>query len=751
MPATNEAYVNFTGGEYTPLLDARADWQKYKNGARIMKNFVPLIWGAATRRPPTRFVAEVKDSSKRTGLIPFQYSTLTNYMIEAGDLYFRFYKDKAQIYDATDTIDGATQTNPVAITANGHPFSNGNQVVATDAGGMTEINNRRFTVASAAANTLELSGLDGTGFDAFTSGGSLSRPYELATPFAQADLFDAAGRLKLNWTQSTDTMYLVHASYHPRKLTRSGHTSWAIAEIDFIDGPYLAERSDLTITPSGTTGSVNLTASAALWAATDVGRLVRLNHSSTWTWAKITAYTSTTVVVATIRSAATTAGATTSFRLGAWSATTGFPEAVVFHKERLFFAQGQRLDGSQAGNFETFTPGTADDDAVSYTLASDSVENIRHLVSARQLLVLTQGGEWTLGGTTAAEAITPTNVSALKQTRNGTILGIRPAQVENAVLFAQRSTRRFREFAYRFEADNYSAPDLNRFADHVGRGGFIACAYQAEPYSILWSARADGTLLSFTYQRVEDVVPWARHTLGGTAAKVEALSVIPTDDLSHGDNQDQLWLVVSRTIGGQTKRYVEVMDPFQIIIAEGEAEGTDTAPADLAFVDCLMSYSGVAATSITGLGPLIGEAIEILADAAEAPIATVSAKGRITLAASATEVRVGLGYTADLKPMKPEAPSSRGSGQAAQKRINDLAIRFYRTGTMQVGRSPATLKRIPFRNANDPTDAAVPLFTGDKSGAFFGTWDNAGDMYLRASGPLPCTVLGIFPEITVNG
>lgn len=87
--------------------------------------------------------------------------------------------DFIHIYDNSTAISitGATQANPCVISATGHGLSNGDIVELVSIGGMTELNNKFFIVASATANTFALTDLDGaninsTGYGAYTSGGS---------------------------------------------------------------------------------------------------------------------------------------------------------------------------------------------------------------------------------------------------------------------------------------------------------------------------------------------------------------------------------------------------------------------------------------------------------------------------------------------------------------------------------------------------------------------------------------------------
>src|SRR5512134_2236229 len=116
MPRATPIVNSFAGGEISPHLDARADLQWYYSSCRRLENMIPRAQGGALRRGGTRFVAEIKDSSKRAALIPFEFSTQQAYVIEAGDRYFRFYKDKGQIAapDVATTIANGSFASDIA-------------------------------------------------------------------------------------------------------------------------------------------------------------------------------------------------------------------------------------------------------------------------------------------------------------------------------------------------------------------------------------------------------------------------------------------------------------------------------------------------------------------------------------------------------------------------------------------------------------------------------------------------------------
>ena len=513
MARVHPFQTNFTAGELTPKLAGQIDFKKYNNGVETLENMTVFPQGGTTRRSGTRFVCEVKDSSKAVRLIPFEFNITQSYILEFGNLYIRFYKDNGQITESDKTITGITAANPAVVTSNSHGYSNGDHIWISSVVGMTELNGRRFTVANKTTNTFELSGVNSSGYTAYSSGGVANKVYEIATPYTDSQIFD------LQFTQSADIMYLVHPSHEPEKLSRTGHTAWTLADVDFQVGPFLdTNTTATTLTTSATTvgSGRTLTASASLFASTDVGRLVKLGDG----WGKITAYTSVTVVTWTITKAATGSGSIT-WSLGAWSDTTSFPQTVSFYEQRLVFAGStdypQTIWASQSGDYENFDVDDASaSDAFIYTIAANRVNLIRWLSPARDLVVGTAGGEFRVGRPTG-EPLKPDNVTITQQTTYGghTTQAI---QIGNAVMFVQRQKRKVREFAYRFEDDAYAAPDMTLLAEHITEGGIDDVDFAQEPDAIYWAVRNDGTLLGMTYQREEDVIAWHRHILGGRDA-----------------------------------------------------------------------------------------------------------------------------------------------------------------------------------------------------------------------------------------
>lgn len=766
--------TNFTGGELSPRLDGRNDLAKYSSGCSTLENLVVYPHGSAARRPGTTFVSEVKDSTKKTRLIPFEFSTTQTYMLEFGDQYIRFYKDNGQIL----------------------------------------------------------------------SGGSA---YEISTPYLEAELFD------LKFAQSADVMYICHPNHEAEKLSRTGHTSWSLTDVDFLDGPYLDTNiSTTTITMSAHTVGTGrtMTASAVTginggsgFLTTDVGRLVRFRDG----YGKITARTNTTVVTVEILEDMGSSSASIDWSLGAFSDTTGHPSCVTFFEQRLVFAatinNPQTVYFSKSGDYENMDAnigGTiADDDAIIYTIASNQVNAIRFMTATRTLIIGTAGGEFAVSGGGADNAITPTNILIKKQSNHGAA-NIDAISVGNAILFLQRARRKIRELAYNFDVDGYVAPDMTILAEHITEGGLTQVAYQQEPNQIIYATREDGELVGLTYQREQQVTAWHRHIFGGrfgiatitvsdyaniatgtkltltksdgttvdfnsttgtagtnefktqtnndttatnlknainahanftatvssavvtvtetvheatgyltiksfdttrlTAtsegkAVVDSVAVIPTDDKEY-----QTWVIVKRTIDGTTKRYVEYLN-------ELDFDQTDNTTFN--FLDSSLSYSGSPATNISGLTHLEGQVVSILADGATHPNKTVSS-GAITLDRASKNVKVGLAFTSLLQTMRIDAGSQDGTSQGKTKRIYDITVRMFETIGIEVGPDLSEMERIPFRSSADLMDEGIPPFTGDKEVEFRGNYETDGFIYVRQTQPLPFTILSLYPRLVTN-
>jgi len=670
MPRTTLALTSFVSGEFSPKMEGRTDFDKYSSGAKTLENFLVHPQGAASRRVGTQFISEVKTSSQKTRLVPFEFSTTQTYILEFGNNYIRFFKDKGQIL----------------------------------------------------------------------SGGS---PYEISSPYLTAELFD------IKWAQSADVMYITHPNHEVMKLSRTGHTSWSLTQCNFIDGPYLpTNNTNTTLTPaSAAVGTgVNFTASAVTginggdgFLTTDVGRFISFNSGI----AKITARTSTTVVVCEIITAFTNTNAKSDWKLGAFSDTTGHPSSVSFFEQRLVFAgtssEPQTLFFSAAGDYENMTTGTSAGDAMVYTIASNQVNAIRYMKAVRTLVVGTTGGEFTVSADGTNASITPTNITIKKQSSFGSA-NVDAIPAGNAILFLQKARRKIRELQYNFDSDGYQAPDSTILNENATESGINEMSYQQEPSSIIWCVRDDGVLAALTYQRSENVVAWTRHIFGGLFGNGNAVCE-SVASISGDLTEDEVWVIVKRTINGATKRYVECFSNFDF---------DETDATSFRFLDSHLTYSGSAVSTLTGLSHLEGQSVSILADGSVHANKTVNG-GEINLDRSVTKAVVGLSYNSVLQTMRIEGGAAEGTSQGKTKRISKVVLRLFETVGVKVGPSLVNLETIPFRTTSSNLSAPVEtLIAGDKEIEFNDDYNSDGFIFIKQDQPLPCSVLSIYPTLVTS-
>src|SRR6185295_1701186 len=532
---------SLNAGELTPRLVARDDFQRYTNGVKEMTNFIPLPQGGARTRPGLQYVARTKDNALAY-LIGFQFSITQAYVIEVGDLYMRFYKDGGRIYDLNGTITGAANNGAglIRVTNVAHGLTTNDYVDIVGVLGTVEANSE-WKVTVIDADHFDLQGSSFT--NAWTSGGTWTRPYQIATTYTIADI------PLLRWVQSADTLYIVHGSYAPRKLTRTGHTAWTLSLISFVDGPYMdVNITTTTLTPSAATGAgITVTASAVTgingntgFQTTDVGRVIRmLSSTNVWGYVLITARASTTSITADVILTLTNTTARTGWRLGSFSNTSGWPQTINFHEQRLAYggttSEPQTVWFSTTGSYDDFTPsatsGTITSDmALTYRLGADTgkVNVIRWLSGGRRFLVGTVGEEFTLdGGAVAFSPATPPVARAYTTYGSYAVQAIRAG---SQTFYVQRSGRRLRGLIYDLNTDANKSQELSIFAEHLLRSNNVTRMYfQQEPDYNLWCIRNDGNALTLTYDEDNEIVAWATQPTDGLYKDV---TVIPSTDLT---------------------------------------------------------------------------------------------------------------------------------------------------------------------------------------------------------------------------
>lgn len=858
MARATAALANFNAGEFSPLLDGRTDIQKYAGACALCLNFIPTVQGPARRRPGTRFIREIADSSKKGWLSSFRFNVGQSFILEWGDTLLTFYTNHGTVLGtpvwAAPGIPGTTvdndliwinRSNPSRTSGTVYPLG---QLILDPNGYIQKITTAGTSAGTAPTFSTVLGATTADGPAVFwtnmgnavwqaahayalndlivangfiqqvngTSGAGLSGPaaYSISTPYSTANLVDADGLFALRFAQVGDVVYIANTNgtIPLYKLSRLSNSSWTLTEATLQGGPFqpLNSKDTPTMYAGAQTGSTTVTASSAVFTDDKVGSLLYLENESVrdikpwmsdravvvgnlcryngvtyicfdagtsgnvppthlsgdaydgrgttqvgWTyqdpgygWGVITAvagdHLSCTVTVGDpvadirppVQYPVNVIGAgnpTSKWAFGAINAAEGYPTHVRFFRERLTLARDQHVWTSVSSDFENFndrTPGglVTEDMGISITIPTQ--EGIAWLQEGTDLAIGTSGDEFIVGAVNASNPLGPSNIQVKPQGSHGS-RAIQAVRIGYEVVYVQAAGRKLRNQKYDFYTNTYSSEDLTVLAEHITLGGIVQMIPVQEPDPIVWCVRDDGTLIGFTYNVEQQVTGWHQHDVSG---EVESIATIPSPD-SHDDD---LWMIVKRTINGGTKRYIEYITPvFE----------SDNAIEDAFFVDCGLTYDGDPATVIFGLDHLEGETVTILADGMTHPTRVVTV-GSITLTRAASKVQAGYSAPCDIVKMRIEAGGANGPAQSKIKRVDKLNIRFVNTLGGKYGEWGGRLDQLMFRKPSDPMDVALQPFTGDKTNlAWPDGYTRDGRLEYYNDEPLPVTIVAFYPSL----
>ena len=796
MAKASPPFNNFTAGELSPRLEGRTDVSKYFNGCKKLQNFLIHPHGGASRRPGTKYVNTVKASANFTRLIPFEFNVEQAYILEFGNQYFRIHKDGGTVVDGSSnaievsTVYLTAQVADIKFTQSAdvmyltHPLHPVQKITRTShtAWTISEVAFLRGPMQdpNTTDTTLTSNGRTGSGKTITASASTfvstdVGRLIKLHDGFAKVTGFTSATVVTATVQENAEGRSELMPAYVASTIAfyEGDPSSTGLEHNDRITdttGSFITQGFKVgqkaTITGAGTSGN-NITSGLIVQVSADTilfspsvdlvneaaGQAITLNGDLT---------------------------ADDNFSLGAFSTTTGHPAAVTFYEQRLVFgntnAQPQTLFFSVGGSFEDFADGIDADDALTYTIGSNQVNVIRYLASGRVLIVGTSGGEFAVSASGSSVPLSPTNAQIKRQANYGSA-NIQPIQVGNVTMFVQRASRKIRELVYNFDTDSYQAPDLTVLAEHITDTGITDVAFQQEPDNIVWCVLTNGNLVGMTYRREEEVVGWHEHIVGGrfgectvtvsdyaniavgttlTFTKSDGSTVTFTSEAAGSSSPASATGFRPNTNNNTTADNIftainahadfTVANPSAAIVVITETFDFGNDIEDAFFVDSGLTYSGSAATSISGLNHLEGQTVSILANGATHPDKVV-ASGAISLDRSVTKAHIGLAYNSILQTMRVDAGGTEGTAQGKIKRIHDITLRLFNTAGISVGSSETEIDRIPFRSSANVMGSALPMFTGDKEVEFRGGFDNDGFIVIKQNQPLPATILAIFPRL----
>jgi hypothetical protein len=412
-----------------------------------------------------------------------------------------------------------------------------------------------------------------------------------------------------------------------------------------------------------------------------------------------------------------------------------YPSAVTYHEQRRWFAgtilKPQVMWATRTGTDSNLTSSlpSREADAFEIRVASSQYNQIRHLVALSDLIALTAGGEFRVYAD-GAPAITPTTVSVKPQGYAGAS-NVQPVVTTSALLYVQAQGSRIRELSYSWEASSYRSVDASIMAPHRFNGFTVTdLAYSRAPDSLLWAVRDDGTLLGLTYVPDQQVYGWHAHDTDGA---FESVCTVPEAD------EDVLYAVVRRTVGGRTVRYIERLHTRIFTQLE-----------QAFYVDSGLTYDGSPTTTVSGLWHLEGKSVDVLADGAVEPRKTVT-NGQITVGTAASKIHVGLPITADLRTLPLALEATQAAGQGTVKNVNKVHLRVSQSSVVKAGPTFDRLREYPSRAVTDPYGSPPALRDGELSLSIDPSWNQDGAVCLRQDLPLPLTVLSMTLEVQTGG
>ena len=496
------------------------------------------------------------------------------------------------------------------------------------------------------------------------------------------------------WTQSADTLIVVHPDLPPVTIVRGAtDATWTATTITFDSIPKYAftlaySNPSGTLTPSAVAGNITLTASVSVFTAGHVNQYINATPQGR---VKIVRYNSGTSVdgITEYPFFNTAAVASGSWELetgyeDVWSAGKGYPRTVTFHEGRLFFggskSRPSTIWGSKIGLFYDFVPSESlDDDAVEATLDTNELNVITDIISSRDFQVFTTGGEFFVPQQ-GTDPITPLTFTFKNVSRNGTKPGTRVQSVETGSVYIQRQGKSLNEFVFSDTQLTYITQRISLLSGHLLKGPQRIAMRRAssteEGDLLLITNTDDGSMAAFSIMRSQQITAPSEFTTDG-----EFLDV--------GVDIIDIYCVTKRTFDGTARYFVELF-------------GYDY------FTDC--AFVGAAASTATGL-PHIGESLNVITDGVPQSNETVSAGGAVTFdRASTTSYEVGLPMTPYVKTMPVEIKLQTGSRVSYKKRIVEISAILEDSQNLAINNQP-----VAFRLMDNPLlDLPVPAFTGIK-------------------------------------
>ena len=763
---SNPIYISqlaFTTGEVSPDVSSRFDLEQYKSALLEAENVVIRPYGAVAKRQGSQYVGQVKYSDKPTRLFEFTTNTNNSFMLEFGDKYIRVWNygvytgiEVATPFTSDILFDlNCSQSGDVMFICSGkYPIQTLSRYSDTDwrleAYKLTE---QPYDTINTDVN----SNVTVTG-DMIRSSKDLFNA-DMVGMVMQLGYFVAAVHTK-------NTGVVVEKK--EKRSFMGGFNKWnEYNNINYNVESYSTDQ-DLAwkFTTHGTwTGTVKLqitTNNGATWKdyrtyssnndynVTDAGKIepnakLRIQSDiksgecnvdlsilpyTTWGIVEFKEFVDSKTMKINILNGIVENEATSKWKMGSWGRSNGYPKLCTFYQDRFVVAATNKNPNyiwmSRTGDYPNFgvekVEGTiTDDSSITLPVINRKMYEIRHLVPANDLIILTSGNEWIVSGD---KTITPTNCNLKTQTQRGA-LSCEPQFIGNRCVFVQERGGTVRDMGYSYESDNYTGQDLTLFVKTRVRGYLtITSAYAQDPDSIIYYIRNDGEINCLTYIPEQKVYGWSHFVTNGKYLYCESVS--------EGE-QDSLYTLVERTLQGKKVKCIERMVPLY----------SDDVNV---FLDCYVEFKSSNAIDSINIPHLSGQTVQVVIDGKQQPDVVVPDDGLLQLNVSGSNIKIGLPFTSKIRVPSVEMQMQDGTLQGRVATVSRVVLRVYKSFGGKVGRT--------FERMDDITLPPNELFTGDKPVILpkIGTnYSTDTSICIKHSDPFPFNLLSITRIVEIGG
>ncbi len=752
----------FTTGEISPDVSRRFDLDQFKSALLLAENAVIRPYGAVARRQGSEYIGQVKNKDKSTRLFEFTAEKNKSFLLEIGEQYIRVWRNgiytgiELQTPFESDVVDklNCIQSGDVMFICSGkHPVKTLSRYSDTDWRFDTyklseqpygEVNIDKESTVILNGDTLtatkDVFNADMVGsvmqIEHFVKAVSTSKTGEVIQRTEYGGYSRIVGKNYNNINYDVEQFsadedlswkFTSHGTWNGTvkiQISNDNGTTWK-------DYRVYTSNNDYNVTDTG-----KVSPSAKLKVVSDLkGGSVNVDLSflphSNYGVVEIKEFVDSKHVKVNVLNSVVENEATSKFRFGQWGKGLGYPRVCTFYQDRFILASSTQYPNyiwfSRTGDYSNFgvekVGGTiTDDSAITLPVINRKMYDIRHLIPANDLLILTSGNEWIIDG---SKTITPTNCNLRTQTQRGAS-ECEPQYIGNRCVYVQARGCVVRDLGYSYESDNYTGADLTLFVKHLTKyRNFITSAYAQDPDSIVYYVTDDGNIDCLTYIPEQKVYAWSHFTTKGKYKYAESVA--------EGE-QDSLYVIVERKFKSGTVMCIERFEPMY------------NADNDNVYMDCYIRQTSTENISTITVPHLIGEDVQIVVNGRERPIKEVPPTAIINIDGKAQSVAVGINYTTRLRIPSIEMQIQDGTLQGRVLTMSRLSMNLLNSFGGKVGRN--------FNHMDDISLPPLKLYSGDKVcilPKFDEVYSTDASVCILHEKPYPFNLLSVTREIEIGG